>query len=178
MSTSTPMVVRVIDIVFGLILLFLGSWMVLDRSLAEAVIILAFATGLVLIGVARIVKGAMTSTLKRSTRAIQVITGIGVLLLALAALLFPTLASSILIAVVAIGLLAAGIARVLIVYSEAEMSQRTRALHLIVGSVALGVSFLALIVPGLGFLTLVLLLSITLIVIGAARLTSGVTGEP
>ncbi|MHA2432195.1 MAG: DUF308 domain-containing protein [Candidatus Thorarchaeota archaeon] len=178
MSVSTPMVVRVIDVVFGLVLLFLGSWIVLDRSLAETVIFFGFSTGLVLIGVARIAKGVMMSELKRSTRAIQLITGIGLLLLATVVLFFPTLASTILIAVVAVGLLITGVARILVVYSEAEMSQRSRVLHLIVGSIALGVSFLTLIIPGLGFFTLVLLLSIILIVSGAARLTSGVTGEP
>jgi len=173
-----PMAVRVTDIVVGLVLLFLGSWIVLDRSLAETVIILGFSAGLILIGAARIVKSAMISELKRSTRAIHLITGIGVLLLATVVLVFPTLATTFLIAIVAVGLLITGFARILIGYSEAEMSQRTRAIHLIVGSIALGVSFLTLILPGLGFLTLVLLLSIILIVSGAARLTSGVTGEP
>ncbi|UCH05117.1 MAG: hypothetical protein JSW05_02855, partial [Candidatus Thorarchaeota archaeon] len=82
MSITTPMAVRVIDIIIGLVLVLLGSWIIIDSSLAEAAIIVGFAAGLALIGVARVVKGAMTSELKRSTRAIQIVTGLGVLLLA------------------------------------------------------------------------------------------------
>jgi uncharacterized membrane protein HdeD (DUF308 family) len=176
MSTY-PTSVRVLDLLVGLILVILGSWVILGGALAEAIILLIFSIGLILIGLVRIVKGATITDLKPRSRVIHVITGISSVILALVVLVFPAFGTTLLISVVAIGLFLTGVARILIFYSEAEMSTKTRVFHLIVGASATAIPILILIIPGLGFLTLVLFASITFIIVGAARIVSGVSGD-
>ena len=161
----------------GLILIILGSWVILGGTLAEAIILLVFSIGLVLIGIARIAKGVVVKSFKSTNRAIHVITGILSIILALIVLVFPAFGVNLLISIVAIGLLITGAARIIIFYSETEMSTRTRAFHLLVGTIGTAIPVLILIIPGLGFLTLVLFASIAFIVLGAARIVSGVSGD-
>ena len=175
--SSAPNSIRVLDLLVGLSLIVLGSWVILGGTLGEAIILLIFAAGLVLIGIARISKGAVVMSFKRANRAIHVITGLLSIILALIVLVFPTFGINLLISIVAIGLFFSGAARIIIFYSEAEMSTRTRAFHLLVGSIGAAIPILILIVPGLGFITLALFASIAFIIAGAARIVSGVTGD-
>lgn len=175
--SSYPTYARVLDLLVGLALVILGSWVVIDGSLAEAIILIIFSIGLILIGLTRIVKGATMKELKSMNRAIHIVTGLLALVLAAVVLVFPAFGTGLLISVVAIGLFFTGIARILIFYSEAEMSLKTRAFHLVVGALATGIPILILIVPGLGFLTLFLFASITFIIVGAARIVSGIFGD-
>ncbi len=176
--SSYPTYARVLDLLVGLTLVVLGSWVILDGTLAEAIILLIFSIGLVLIGLVRIVKGATVTDLQPKSRVIHIITGLLSVILAFIVLFFPAFGTNLLISVVAIGLFFTGVARILIFYSEAEMSLKTRAFHLIVGASATAIPILILIIPGLGFLTLVLSASITFIIVGAARIVSGVSGDP
>ena len=169
---------RVLDLLVGLTLVILGSWVILDGTLAEAIILLIFSIGLFLIGLVRIVKGATMTSLKQTSRAIHIVTGFLSMVLATIVLLFPAFGTSLLISVVAVGLFFTGVARILIFYSEAEMSFRTRVFHLAVGATGAAIPIMILIVPGLGFLTLVLFASITFIIVGAARIVSGISGDP
>jgi len=175
--SSSPSSIRVLDLVVGLILIILGSWVILGGALAEAIILLIFSIGLVLIGIARIAKGFVVTDFKPSTRAIHVFTGLLSVLLALIILVFPAFGIDLLIAIVAVGLFFTGVARILIFYGESEMTLRTRAFHLVVGTIGTVIPILILIIPGLGFLTLVLFASIAFIIVGAARIVSGVFGE-
>ncbi|MFX0055298.1 MAG: DUF308 domain-containing protein [Promethearchaeota archaeon] len=175
--SSAPNSIRVLDLLVGLILIVLGSWVILGGTLAEAIILLIFAVGLVLIGIARISKGAVVMSLKRTSRAIHVITGLLSVILAVIVLVFPAFGINLLISIVAIALFFTGAARIIIFYSEAEMSMRTRVFHLLVGAIGAAIPVLILIVPGLGFITLSLFASIAFIMAGAARVVSGVTGD-
>ena len=175
--SSYPTYTRILDLIVGLALVILGSWVVIDGSLAETIILLIFSIGLILIGLARIVKGATVKSLKSTSRAIHVATGLAAIILASIVIVFPAFGTSLLILVVAIGLFLTGIARILIFYSEAEMSVKTRVFHLVVGALATVIPVLILIVPGLGFLTLFLFASITFIIVGAARIVSGIFGD-
>jgi len=166
-----------LELLVGLTLVILGSWAILDGTLAEGIILLIFSIGLFLIGLARIVKGATITSLKQTSRVIHIVTGFLTIVLASVVLVFPAFGTNLLISVVALGLFFTGIARILIFYSESEMSLKTRAFHLIVGAIGTAIPILILIVPGLGFLTLVLFASIAFIIVGAARIVSGVFGE-
>jgi uncharacterized membrane protein HdeD (DUF308 family) len=175
--SSYPTYARVLDLLVGLTIVILGSWVILDGTLAETIILLIFSIGLFLIGLARIVKGATMTDLKQTSRAIHIVTGFLSMVLATIVLLSPAFGTNLLISIVALGLFFTGVARILIFYSEAEMSLKTRAFHLIVGAIGTAIPILILIVPGLGFLTLVLFASIAFIIVGAARIVSGVFGE-
>lgn len=175
--SSSPRSIQVLDLVVGLLLIILGAWVILGGALAEAIILLIFSIGLVLIGIARIAKGFVVTDFKPSTRAIHVFTGLLSVILALIILIFPTFGVNLLISIVAVGLFFTGVARILIFYGEAEMSLKTRVFHLIAGAIGTALPVLILIIPGLGFLTLVLFASVAFIIAGAARIVSGVSGD-
>jgi uncharacterized membrane protein HdeD (DUF308 family) len=175
--SSSPNSIRVLDLLVGLVLIILGSWVILGGTLAETIILLIFAIGLVLIGIARISKGVVVTSFKRTNRAIHVTTGFLSVILALIVLVFPAFGINLLISIVAIALFFSGIARIIIFYSEAEMSMRTRGFHLLVGAIGAAIPILILIIPGLGFITLALFASIAFIIAGAARVVSGVSGD-
>jgi len=54
-------------------------------------------------------------------------------------------------------------------------SMALRAFHILLGLIAIGAAFVVIVEPGLGVLTLVLILSITLLVLGVSRLARGLS---
>ncbi|TFG26657.1 hypothetical protein EU527_19485 [Candidatus Thorarchaeota archaeon] len=172
-----PKSARVLDILIGLIIVFLGAWIILDTSIVEPTIIFLLALGLVFIGFTRIGKGILMSDLKKGTRAIKIVTGLIAIVLATAALYFTELAITVLITLLTFGIMFLGLARIAVGYLEEDIKKGTRIFFIVGGGIVFIFGFIAAIFPSLGLYTLKIILAVTFLILGSIRITSGATGE-
>ncbi len=109
-------------------------------------------------------------------RAVNVGAGLLACVLAVVALLYPQLATQVLIYLLSFALLLNGIARVVVGGFGDALPGWLRGLLVIIGLLTIIVSVVVFLYPALGFLTLVFLLSIAFMLNGIARIASGITG--
>ena len=90
---ESPTGIRILDVVIGFAIIFLGVWIVLDTTILEATLVFLLAVGLIFIGFTRLGKGIIMSEFSKSTRAIKISTGLLSIALAIGALYSPILLS-------------------------------------------------------------------------------------
>ena len=169
--------VRGLDLVLGLVIVGIGFYFMVFSSYATTLILSFFAIGLLFIGIVRTVKSITMTDMSKGPRFAKLLFGLLIIGLSALVILLPTLALSVLILLVALSLMMSGMSRLVIGYMEKELAMWARGLYIIVGLVAFCVGFIAGVFPNFGYEILVLLISATLIFMGAVRITSGVTGE-
>ena len=110
----------------------------------------------------------------KSVRIIDVVLGAINLILAGAVLAWPSLFLTLLLVVVSVGLLIAGIEGLIIGTAGRAISGGQRAIRVIGGLIAMGLSMAVLIFPAASVLTSVWLLSIAFLVLGTAAIGKGI----
>lgn len=173
---KAPSWLRALDIVFGFIAIILSIVVVVFSELTILTLILLLSIILLVIGIARIFGGIFAKYLSDGLRAINVGAGILALVLAFVALLYPQLATQVLIYLLSLALLIHGIARVLIGGFAKVLPSWLRGLLVVVGLLTIVLAVVFFISPAFGFLTLIFLLSIAFILNGIGRIISGITG--
>ncbi len=163
--------------VVGLAILVISAWIVIDVSLAERTIVLAISIALLVVGLVRFAKSIFMTRLDTKARITKGSVGIAVILLSMAAVLFPDLTVTFLVSMMTIAIMLMGISRIVVGYVESELANWARILYIAGGVVVFCFGFLAALFPGVGFFTLVLLLSAAMITVGIIRIVSGLTGE-
>jgi len=179
LSVNTyPNWLRGLEVLFGLVSLIVGVWVVLDLSLAQLTVLLLFSVTMILFGIGRLAKSFALSDLKMSSRLASFFAGIVFIIIAVATMLYPALAVSVMITMLAIAFCIAGLARLIYSGVEADKSGWWRGGQLVVGLATMMMAALIIIVPSLGFFTIVILLSISFVTNGMARIITGVRGMP
>lgn len=173
---KAPSWLRAFDIVFGLIAIMLSIVVLLYSELAILTLILILSIVLLVAGIARILAGIFAKYLSDGLRAINVGAGILALVLAIVAMLYPQLATQVLIYLLSFALLIHGITRVVIGGFAKVFPSWLRGLLVVIGLVTIILSVVVFVYTTLGLLTLVFLLSIAFLLNGVARIVSGITG--
>ena len=173
---KAPGWLRALDIVFGLIAIILSLVVLAYQELAILTLIFILSIALLIIGIGRVIIGISAKYLSDGLRALNVGTGILALVIAIVALLYPELATQMLIYLLSFALLINGIARLVISGFAKAFPSWLRGLLAVVGLLTIVLSVVVFISPALGELTLIFLLSINFLLNGIARILSGVTG--
>jgi len=173
---KAPSWLRALDVVFGLIAVILSIAVLVYHDLAIPTLIFVLSIALLIIGIARVFGGIFAKYLSDGLRAFNVGTGILALVIAIVALLYPELATKVLIFLLSFALLLHGIARVVIGGFAKVFPSWLRGLLAVVGLLTIILSVVVFISPAFGELTLILILSITFLLNGTARIASGITG--
>jgi len=176
-SDPYPGWLRGLDVMVGLAILVISVWIVIDVSLAERTIVLAISIALLVGGLVRFAKSLLMTRLDTRARFTKGIVGLAVILLSMAAVLFPDLTVAFLVSMMTFAVMLMGMSRIIVGYIESELANWARVLYVIGGVVVFGFGFLAAVFPVVGFYTLVLLLSAAMITVATIRIVSGVTGE-
>jgi len=176
-SSLYPGWLRGLDVIVGLAMLVVSMWIVIDVSLAERTIVLAISIALLVVGLVRFAKSLLMTRLDTRARITKGIVGILVILLSMAAVLLPDLTVLFLVTMMTFAIMLMGLSRIIVGYVESELARWARALYISGGVVIFSFGFLAALFPGVGFYTLILLLSAAMITVGIIRIVSGVTGE-
>ncbi len=111
------------------------------------------------------------------TRTLQFILGIGALILAFVILFYPGFGLATLIVLLSFGLMIAGFWLFAVGLVDAKQSGGIRALSVIVGLLVIAFSVIALVYPGLGTATLIIILSIEIMALGFGAILQGVSSE-
>lgn len=167
---------RALDIVFGLIAIILSVVVLVYQDLAILTMIFVLSIVLLVVGIARIFGGIFAKYLSDGMRAVNVGIGILALVLGAIALLYTDLATQVLIYILSFALLLNGIARLVIGGFARLLPSWLRGLLTVVGLLTIILSVVVFVSPAFGELTLVLILSITFLLNGIARIVSGITG--
>jgi uncharacterized membrane protein HdeD (DUF308 family) len=175
-----PNWLRALYIIMGLVAVVLGIAVLLMPNVAIETLIFLLYFALFLIGTGRILIGALFTRLPRGLRIISIIGGLVLLGLALVVLAYqyPYFATAVLVSLLGFGLLVHGITRVIIGATAKILANWIRGLLVAGGVLAVILSVVVLVYPGVAVLTLVFLLSIGLTWSGIDAIVAGAEGAP
>jgi uncharacterized membrane protein HdeD (DUF308 family) len=175
---KAPAWLRALDIVFGLAAIGLSIFVLLYPELAVATLIFVLSITLLIIGVGRLIIGIFARYLPDRLRTL--ISGAGILsiILATMTLLYPEIATQMLIYLLSFALMFIGVTRVLVGGFGKFFPAWLRGFLVVVGLLTIVMSVAAVVLPALGFLTLVFMLAMTFLLNGIARTVSGIIGLP
>jgi len=144
-------------------------------GLAVFTLLFLLSFALIFLGVARIAHSVKAKLWSKGHRALHAVAGVVALILGAVVLVFPLLGVSTLVFLLAFGLLAYGIVSLVIGGSAVAglVSKWKRSLLVIVGALSVIFSFLVLVFPGIGLVTLVVWLSVSFLLNGIESVISG-----
>jgi uncharacterized membrane protein HdeD (DUF308 family) len=166
---------RIADIALGIISIILSLIVLSEPGLALLTLVFILCFAFVAIGLSGLALGILRHDVPGWRRALEAIFGVMVILLALIVLFDPIFGLSLLISLLAIALLFHGI-RDLISCVSFGGAGWLRALRLVAGVLNLIFAFIVFALPAIGFLFLIILLSVSMLVSGCARLALGIFG--
>lgn len=174
-----PNWVRILDLVAGFVALLVGSWIILDVSLAQITILFLLSFALALVGLTRIVKVATTpdETMKRSSRVLNTVVGVISIIAAAYVFAFPLLTIFLSISFLSVALILVGTSRLFMGAVEEGLPNWMRGFLIIIGLFTIGLSLFTIAFPGYGFIILTIIMSLVLIINGITRIVSGITGR-
>ncbi len=109
-------------------------------------------------------------------RVLNIIVGLAALTLGIVVVIFPDLGIEILIFILAIGLMLQGIARITVGGSDTDLPTWFRSILIILGVLSIFLSFIVIVFPTLGYLSLIFLLAWGFLLTGIGRIAVGVSG--
>lgn len=172
---SHPLWLRLTEIIAGIIVLVLAVYLIFNPNVAIDLLRLILGIGLIIMGLALLVRGAASEMLTAGGKAISIILGIIVLALGIAALVYTGFGSALLVTVFAIGLLLMAIGRISFAGYEAGVGLPPwlRWMSFAIGIIALIIAIAVIVWPGLGFALLVVLVAVALLLLGIELIVSG-----
>ena len=171
-----PKSFRVIEIVLGAITLILAGLVLASPAFAATLLLLWLSISLLFAGFEGIIVGSAGKGLSGGQRAFRIVAGVIAVGLSIAVIAFPAAALLGSVVLLSIALLILGAAAIGKGITEKYMSGWARAMYIGVGAVTVGLSIPVLASPVIGLLTLYYLISIVLIINGAAFVVAGITG--
>jgi uncharacterized membrane protein HdeD (DUF308 family) len=149
-------------------------------DVAVTTLIFLLYVALLIIGIGRILIGALAKHLPVGIRILSIIAGLILIGLSIAVLAYqyPYFATDLMIAMFAFALLMYGISSITIGGFSKILPNWVRGLFVAEGIFAIIISIVVLVVPDIAILTLVFLLSFALVWNGIIAIVSGVTGKP
>lgn len=163
-------------IILGIAALALGIVVLIYPDIGVGTLVLLLGVGLIANGIGGIILAATAIQQGTGLRVLALITGLLALILFAIVVAIPGAEFSIIVIFLAVGLLFWGFNRILLDGANAELPGAIRALGIVVGILALIMSFLVLADPYFGLGLATFFLSFGLIFGGIAALGSGIAG--
>jgi len=172
---ATPMWLRILEIIAGIIVLLLAVYLIFNPNVAIATLRIILGVGLVILGLALLVRGATSQMLSSGGKAISIVLGLVLLVLGGAAIFYTGFGSALLVTVFAIGLLLNAIGRISFAGYESAVGVPAwiRGTSFALGIIALIIAIAVIVWPGLGFALLVVLVALALLLLGIELIVSG-----
>ena len=175
-ALKQPGWLRGLEIVTGLLAILFGVIVFAFPGLGVATLVVVLSIGLIFAGI-RSISIVGFSRLSKGLRIVSAIAGIVSLILAIIVTLFPGYGALTLMILLAYGLIVYGFSRIFLAYTLKSADGWLRGVIAAVGVLDVILSFVVIALPGLGLLTLTVILSLVLLVSGAEILISGATGR-
>ena len=173
---KAPNWLRAFDIIFGLISVIISIVVLAFQDVAILTLIFILSLVLLVVGVARIFGGIFAIYLSGGMRALNVGIGIIAIVLGITAIVYTDFTIQLLIYIISFALLLNGVARLLIGGLAKVFPKWLRGFFVVVGLLTIGLSLVVFVFSELGFLALILMLSVTFMINGIARIVQGIIG--
>ncbi len=158
-----------------MISIILSLVVLLEPGVAAVTLVFILCFAFIAIGLSGLALGIIRRDVSGWRRAVEVVFGVLVILLALVVFFDPFFGLSLLISLLAIALLFNGI-RDLVACASFGGAGWLRALLAVTGVLDLIFAFVVFAMPAIGFVFLIILLSVSLLVSGLARVSLGIVG--
>ena len=174
---KSPKGIRISQIVLGGIAIALSLAIILSPGVGIATITFLLSITLLVVGIERLVTGFTPSEQSKSSRFGNIGLGALAALLGIAVVAFPLFTTSVLVSLLALGLLFIGIARIIHGLSDKNISKWSKGFLVGVGILSLAVSFTVIAYPAFGVSLLTLVLGINLLIIGIQSVAYAISGH-
>jgi len=172
-----PKMIRGIDLLTGLITILVGAWILFSPVFVEETLVLVMAIGIFIIGLVRFGKGIVITELRKTSRAMKVVSGLGAVVLALLAILFSDLAIVFLLGLLTFAIMLMGLSRIVVGYGEESMPSWLKLTNIVGGGFVFLFGLIAAIFTDLGFFALRMVISGVFFVLGLVRIAAASKGE-
>jgi len=172
-----PSWLRAAQVIVGIVCVLLSTTIFLSPGLGSYTLLFLIEITLIIIGSERVASGITSRGTKRSSRAISIGLGLGIIGFAVLGFLTPKLTTQWLIILLGLGLLANGILRIIDGLRNIEYERFTRLFRLGAGAVSIAISILVLVYPRFGFYLLMVIIAVALVVTGIELLMVGIKGK-
>lgn len=169
---TKPGWLRILRIVFGLIAIAASFFVLVSPGVAIYTLVLLLSFAMLILGGARLARGFSHSLFTKEHRIVDVIVGVLGIILGLIVLAFPVLGADTLVFLLAFATMIYGFGSIVIGAWVAPLAKWMRALLVILGLLAVAFSFIVLVKPAIGMLTLVYFLAISFLVHGIESIIS------
>jgi len=174
--TKQPNWLRALEIVTGLLSIVAGAIVLGFPGLGVATLVILLSIGLIFMGVRSIAPAGFRS-LSSGLKVLSVISGIMALIIAVLVVLFPGYGVLTLLVFVSFGLIVYGVGRISLTYMLKATAGWIRGMSVAAGVIAIILSVIVLLLPGLALLTFAAVLSVALLVSGVEMIISGAIGR-
>jgi uncharacterized membrane protein HdeD (DUF308 family) len=170
-----PIWLRIIEIIAGIIVLLLAAYLIFNPNVAIDLLRIILGIGLIILGLAMLVRGATSKLISRWGRVLSIVLGIIVLVLGITAIVYTGFGSALLVTIFAIGLLLNAIGRLEFAgyATGAGLPSWLRGASFVLGIIALIIAIAVIVWPGIGFALLVVLVALALLLLGIELIVSG-----
>jgi uncharacterized membrane protein HdeD (DUF308 family) len=166
-----------LQIAVGAISIILSVIVIVYPIFGSYTTIFFISSTLVIVGVERIASGLSAPRLKKSTRLISVGIGIAIVLFAVMGFATPELTTKYFVILLALGLLANGVVRIITGIKRTEQDTLARTMVIGAGIVSIALAILVLAFPGFGRGLLLLMIAIALLINGIQIIIIGIRGK-
>ncbi|MHA1409754.1 MAG: DUF308 domain-containing protein [Candidatus Odinarchaeia archaeon] len=179
MSTiDMPTSERALNIIVGSFAILIAILVLVFPSITVSIIFLLLLIAIIVLSIGGIIRGATgKGRLSNNERALNITLGVIGLILGILGIVYLNITVTIVIYIMAAGLLIYGIGMMVTAAISSEQSKGMRTLTGILGAIAFILSFFVFIYPSVGVAILIIILAIALIVIGVQRIIFGAVGK-
>ncbi|NPD88803.1 MAG: hypothetical protein HGN29_08755 [Asgard group archaeon] len=167
---------RLFNIIAGVIFLILAFIVIIDFGFATLTLLTLLSISLLILGLSRIGDGIFNKTQSWFIRILKIVVGTLMLPIGIIVIAYPSLGVDILIILLASALITNGVLRIMVAGTEDKLPGWFRVLLIIVGLITIFLGIVVIVFTSYGFITLILLLSLTFIFNGIARIMYGLAG--
>ena len=173
---KNPLWVRASDVILGLLAISVSVFVLVYPVFSLDIFILLIAIGLLVLGVARILRGIFSRVLSRFKRAISVAFGFLILVAALIVLLNPAFTTLLSFWILTAALIAQGFLRIFFGVLSRTYPRSLKYILVILGTITLLLTLTAFLLPFTIGDLVIYLLAVGLLAAGIGRITLGLYG--
>jgi len=173
---KNPLWIRVSDVILGILAVSVSVFVLVYPVFSLDVFVLLIAIGLLVLGVARILRGIFSRVLSRFKRAISVVFGLLILVAASIVLLNPTFTTLLSFWILTAALIAQGFLRIFFGIFSRTYPQPLKYILVILGAITLLLTITAFLLPFTIGDLVIYLLAVGLLAAGIGRITLGLYG--
>jgi uncharacterized membrane protein HdeD (DUF308 family) len=179
-TTQSTKKFRATNIIFGLLIMILAMMVFIFPSTTLLFLIYVIAFTIMLMGISRLINAFSDEKISNFKVITRFITGVVLLIFSIVVIIItlndPTYSISILIFLLAVALLIMGIGRFFIGLFAKKFDVWFRIALMVIGMVTIVLSIIIFFIPTVGAIYLLIMISVSLLINGLARLLLGVVG--